>query len=271
MSNLDFEDLDLFLLHKKGRIIHQIWFQKILSKRKAAKLYDSLKMYRDSWKIKNPDWFHIEWNNEMCDKLISNFYKEYWSLYRSYIYEIQRCDVARCFILHRYGGLYADMDYYCNKPMNKAFLKYNKNFYLVSTPNNGGNYVSNSLMYSKPKHVFWRRLLIEMEKSTKFPIYYSRHMMVMYSTGPGVLTRVYNKYKIKYKLHSFPSKLFHPYGIKDDILSLKNSNAYAIHVGKGSWEKNDSKILILLYLNYKMVLFILLFLIINVLIIYLTK
>lgn len=265
MSNLDFPDFDLFLKQRGDHIIHQIWFGTIPNKKEAEKAYISLKIYRDSWKIQNPNWYHVEWDKKMCELLVKSFYQEYWVLYQSYKHEIQRCDMARYFILHRYGGVYADMDYYCNKPLDRAFQRFDKDFYLVTTPNNGGQYVSNSFMYSKPGNVFWRRLFIEMEQRICFPIYYSRHMQIMYSTGPGILTRVYNRYKLKYKLNSLPAKLFHPYGISDDILSLRKSTAYTIHIGKGSWEKKDSKILIYMYRNIKMLMFILLYLIVNIL------
>ena len=125
-----------------------------------------MKLYRDSWKIKNPTWYHIEWDKLLCEELVKTHYMEYWNIFKSYKYEIQKCDISRYFILHRYGGLYVDMDYYCNKPVDEALKIFNKDFYLVSTPNNGGKYVSNSLMYSISNHVFWRRLFIEMDKNT---------------------------------------------------------------------------------------------------------
>jgi mannosyltransferase OCH1-like enzyme len=165
-------------------------------------------------------------------------------------------------ILQRYGGLYADMDYYCCKPFDEVFSKFTDDFYVVCTPNSFGDntYFSNSLMYSKPNHSFWRKLLIQMEIDKSCPIYYSRHMIIMYTTGPGILTRVYNLYTDVDKLSSFPMKLFHPYGIGDNKLSLHDSKdkVYAIHLGKGSWESSDSRFFLLVYTEWKILLFILL-------------
>ena len=262
MNIQNFSDIDKILLAQNGRIIHQVWFTSIQNKKKTIECYNKLKIHRESWKIKNPTWFHFEWNQHLSDILVRTFFPEHYNMYKKYYYEIQRCDAIRYFFLYRYGGVYADMDYYCNKPLDDAFIKFNKDFYLVQSPNNGGEYVSNSLMMSRPKHPFWKSIFIEMEINKYCPIYYSRHMIVMYTTGPGLLTRVYNKYKIKYKLSSLPYKLFHPYGISDDIMSLKDSNAYAIHIGSGTWEKKDSKFLIYIYREWKIILFIILILLI---------
>ena len=176
-------------------------------------------------------------------------------MYKNYNYEIQRCDAVRYMILHRYGGLYADMDYYCNKPFDQVFEIYNNNFYLVQTPNRSGDYVSNSLMYSVPEHKFWKLLLNDMESSKDSPIYYSKHLRIMYESGPGVLNRIYHKYKDQYKLKSWPHKYFQPYGHTDIIMSLKNENVYSIHASDGCWHSTDSRFVVLLCMEWKFILY----------------
>src|SRR3989344_7475122 len=135
--SLDFDDLDRYLLSQNGRIIHQVWFGTIPNFTKAKKTYDSLKQCRDSWKIKNPKYFHIEWNKKMCIDLIKYFYPQHENMFKNYTYDIQRCDAIRYFILHRYGGLYADMDYFCNRGWDEVIEKYPLSLYLVQTPNRG--------------------------------------------------------------------------------------------------------------------------------------
>lgn len=270
MSNtLDFQDLDKYLIAQKGRIIHQIWFGTIPNKKEAKKAYEKLKLYRDSWKIKNPSWHHIEWDKDMCIDFIKYCYPEHTELFKSYSYEIQRCDAVRYFLLHRYGGLYADMDYYCNRPFDEALAEYTNDIYFTNTPNTLGKdeHVSNSLMYSKPGHPFWKYMFIELEQNRSCPMYYTRHMIIMFTTGPAILNRVYRKKKYKYRLDSWPAKYFHPYGISDDILTLKeNKDIFTTHLGKGSWEKKDSKVLIFFFREWKISLFILIVLLIPVLV-----
>jgi hypothetical protein len=81
----------------------------------------------------------------------------------------------------------------------------------------------------------------------------------MFTTGPGILNRVFSDYRSRYHLDYYPYELFHPCGLNLDILSVKdNSNIYALHIGKGSWESHDSKILIFLYTEYSIITFTLL-------------
>jgi len=272
IEHLSFEDLDTFLLAQNGKVVHQVWFGLMPSKKQAKKMYKDLKRCRDSWKIKNPDWCHIEWDKEMSLSLIKTFYPQHEELFKSYSYEIQRCDVIRYFALHRYGGLYADMDYFCNKSWSEVTHEYPKDLYLVQTPNRKGEYVSNSLMYSKQDHPFWKFLFNELEKNQKTPLYYTRHMIIMFTTGPGILNRTYSKYKIKYSLSYYPSDIFQPFGIGDDKLTLTgNDKIYSLHLGKGSWEGKDSKFYLFLFQEWKILLFIIVLFIICVTILYLSS
>lgn len=259
MSYQDFVDFDKYLLGKKERIIHQIWFGTIPNDKEAKKAYDKLKIYRDSWVIKNPGWSRVEWSKEFCIELIKKFYPEHMDIFNNYKYEIQRCDMIRYFILDRYGGWYADMDYYCNRPLDEAMNVYKNNIYFVETQNTvigqSDNYISNSLMYSVKNHSFWNCVMIELEKSQKVPIYYSRHLEVMFTTGPAFLNRMYTQYKYKYKLKSLPWKLFHPYGVKDDIRSINlSSEIFTAHVNKGSWCGKDSMFFNTILIEWKIII-----------------
>jgi inositol phosphorylceramide mannosyltransferase catalytic subunit len=261
MNSLSFEELDEYLLQKNSKIIHQVWFGTIPSKKEARKTYENLKTYRNSWIVKNPTWFYMSWDLKNCDNLVKKHYPQHLEMYKNFPYTIQRCDTVRYFILHRYGGLYADMDYFCNKPWDDVLKKYRSELYLVETPNNSGFekvHVSNSLMYSKAGHMFWNSLFIDMEINKESPYYYcGKHISIMFTTGPGILNRVFNNHKIRYKLDYYPRDLFHPYGLKNDIkIVSEKPNVYAVHLGRGSWESGDSKIFIFLYQEYKILIFI---------------
>jgi inositol phosphorylceramide mannosyltransferase catalytic subunit len=259
MNNLNFEQLDQYMLSCNSKIIHQIWFfNGILPRRQSKKVFNSLNKYRDTWIMKNPDWVYKCWDSDEALNIVKKFYPEHLNMYKNYNYEIQRCDLIRYFILHRYGGLYADMDYCCVKPWNEVLRLYKSDIYFVETPNKmtQGVHVSNSLMYSRKNNSFWRALFIELEQNKNLPIYYGRHLTIMYSTGPCIINRVFQRYKSKYKLKSYPFELFHPYGINVDLDTNKSltNKIYAYHLGKGSWENQDTKILIFLYVEYKILL-----------------
>ena len=262
-SDLDFWDFDKYLLSQNGKIIHQIWFGTIPNKRDAKKAYQRLKIYRDSWIIKNPTWRRIEWDKKMISELIKNIYPEHDEMFRNYKYEIQRCDAIRYLILYRYGGWYADMDYYCNRPLDEAMSIYKNDIYFVETPNGIGteNYehISNSLMYSIPLHNFWKQVMIELEKNQNLPYYYGKHLTVMFSTGPAILNRIYYKYRYKYGVKSLPWRFFHPYGIKDDIRTVNlDREVFTAHISKGSWCGRDTLLFNTIIREWKIMVFILL-------------
>ena len=270
MEELSFEDLDRYLLAHSGKIIHQIWFGIIPNKTAARKAFEGLRKYRDSWLLHNPDMVYMCWNLQRCYDLVRYHYPQHIEMYRKYPYHIQRCDAVRYFILHRYGGLYADMDYACNSPWSVVMDEYPGDIYLVETPNKAFSddiHISNSLMFSKPGHIFWSKLFIELEMNQTMPIYYSRHMTIMFTTGPSILNRVYSRYRNKYKLGYYPYKGFHPFGLLTDIKTLGNkAGVYAMHLGKGSWESNDSKWIIFAYQEWKVLTFIVLILLIPIII-----
>lgn len=263
---LKFEEYDKFLLDQKSHIIHQVWFGTIPNKREARKTYKKLKTYRDSWIDKNPSWYRAEWNKEMSLTLLKTHYPEHLDMYRKYKYEIQRCDAVRYFILHRYGGFYADMDYTCCRPVDEIIKNFSGTFYLVQSPNTNalGSFVSNSLMYSISGHVFWRKLFLILENEKTSFSYLSKHIIVMYTTGPVILTKAFNEYKIRYSLSCYPWDKFHPLGINTEFKTLEkiDPSIYAIHLGKGSWESGDSKILLFFVREKWLIIFILLTLIV---------
>ena len=255
LFELNFDTLDTFLLNQKKIIIHQVWFTNIIpSKKKTRQLYQQLKTCRDSWDIHNPDFIHIIWNQQKATELIREYFTEYHDLYKNYKYEIQRCDMIRYCILYRYGGLYVDMDYKCKKPFDGVMKKWNTHdIYFVETPNL--SMISNSLIISHSKeHIFWKTLLIEMYKNQENFKNTGRHISIMYTTGPGILTKLFNIYKYRYKINTLPIELFNPSGLLKE--TFDSEQVYSIHYGMGSWEKKDSKTLVELYKNYKILLFI---------------
>lgn len=259
MDQLTFEQLDHKLSSSNGKIIHQIWFNNITkTKKEADKNFKALTNFRKSWQEKNPTWTYKCWNAKDCINLLKTYFPEHLEMYRSYPYPIQQCDCIRYCFLYRYGGLYADMDYFCNRPWNEVLKNYPNDFYITETPNKIYNeiHISNSLMYSIPKHPFWKHMLIEMEKYCRTPIYYSKHLTIMYTTGPAIINRIFHKHKTQYKLNYYPYELFHPFGINTDLRVNVDPKVYAYHLQKGYWNTIDTNILNFFYKEYKIILFI---------------
>ena len=69
------------------KIIHQTW--------KTKDIPDNWKEAVKSCKTINNDYTHILWTDENMDKFVKEYYPYLHNLYKSYKYNIQRCDVFR--------------------------------------------------------------------------------------------------------------------------------------------------------------------------------
>ena len=99
MNNLSFDELDIILEQKNGKIIHQIWFGTIPNKISSMYKFHTLQTFRESWAEQNPNFYYTLWDKNMCRLFLKKYYNEYLDTFNNYEYEIQRCDFIRYFIL----------------------------------------------------------------------------------------------------------------------------------------------------------------------------
>ena len=104
-----------------------------------------------SWKDKYPAFEHKMWNDEEIDCLVKEHYPKYWDMYNAFPVHIMKIDFVRFCFLHKFGGIYADMDVFCYK---NFFNELEKNIYLLENPM-GNDSIENSIMISRPNHPFW--------------------------------------------------------------------------------------------------------------------
>lgn len=100
---------------------------------------------------------HVLWNDESAARMIAESYPEWYDMYESIPRAISKADVARCFILHKYGGLYLDADY---EPLENFWTRLpDDGPALVESPWTRWPYAGerhqNSLMSSPPGDEFW--------------------------------------------------------------------------------------------------------------------
>ena len=66
----------------------------------------------------NPDWQWWLWSDKDNRQLIAQHYPWFLDVYDGYPEAINRADAVRFFYLHRYGGLYMDLDFACLRPLD---------------------------------------------------------------------------------------------------------------------------------------------------------
>ena len=98
----------IFIKFKDGKDLNQI----------PEFLYSQTKI--KEWCDKNKYEYKL-WDEVEVFDLIREYYPEYEKLYEDFRYEIQKCDFVRYLILHRYGGIYLDLDMYAIRDMSELF------------------------------------------------------------------------------------------------------------------------------------------------------
>jgi len=198
------------------------------------------------WKKKHPDWEVRFWTDEDNRKLIQTKYPEFLEIYDSYEYGIQRADAIRYYILYTYGGLYSDMDIQPVKNFNKIFYKTkNKDVYLIRSPHL--KYITNAFMASRPNSDFWLHVVKELKESIKNPsvFWVGKHLNVMNTTGPLMLSRAYDSYKSKRRICFMPQEFMFPSKCNACTAKpCKTRASYTKILEGSSWCTLDSRIYI---------------------------
>lgn len=184
-------------------IIHQTW--------KDERIPDHLAGYAASWGRFSPSWKRILWTDRMLLEFVEVNYPELLELYCSYEKGICRADAARYMLLHKFGGLYADIDAECLAPLTP--LESETGVVLCHEPPRHWPYhihyrshpfiLFNGVMASPPGHPFWKHILTRLAET--------RHATdVLDMTGPCMLTGRYLSFADKSGIVVHSCHLFCP-------------------------------------------------------------
>ena len=211
------------------KIIHQIW----LGPRKLPKKY---KIWMQTWKIFNPEWEYILWDDDKINKL--NLKNKL--AYNSTKNPGFKSDVARYEILNKFGGIYLDTDFQCLKPIPNSLLFYEFVsciiFYFSPV-------LANGMMMSKANSP----LLKDIISAINVPKIKNNPYDIFSASGPFALTDAYFNLKIKDQktILILPSDYFYPF--PNFLISNKSINykdfisdkSIGIHHWEMSWIKEN--------------------------------
>ena len=237
------------------KIIHQIygfWDRKIPK---------HIQTRIDVWKKLHPDYKYILWDKKKSRNFIKSKYNWFLSIYDNYFYQVQKTDALRYFILYYYGGIYSDIDLEPVKDLTPLLEKYkSKNAILYRSSNS--DMLTNDFMISKPKNIFWKKIWYGLILNHTYNSF-SKHLEVMYSTGPLLLDNVYDDFILKDRyVYIINSKYIN----NCDISVQKpctNKDAYLKRYEGNSWHGIDSTIVNFIYI-YRYIIVILFLLLIIV-------
>lgn len=213
-----------------------------------------------SVKERMPNWNYTLMTDEMNREFVKTHFPDFLSTYDNFAYPIQRADAIRYMWLYVHGGVYMDLDIVITKQLDDFFTS-DCEVYLVQS-GNIGSYYTNALMASKPGSKFWLQCIEEMKKPPS-SLWLGRHLHVMNTTGPVMLTRVAKRTNIV--IGTLPSKFLIPCSLCD--LPCKYSeDAYAYAIPGSSWITWDTLIYNFFFCHWKTVVAIVVILILALLI-----
>ena len=91
------------------KLITQTW--------KSAELPPAARPFAESWRRHNPGMTYRLFDDAACAALIQDAFPEHLEQYQNFPYPVMRADVFRYAVIYRDGGLYADIDMECTRPV----------------------------------------------------------------------------------------------------------------------------------------------------------
>lgn len=173
-----------------------------------------------SWLDRHPDWCMVEWRKlEQLTPLLNH---DITHLAKNMS---QLSDIVRYELLYRFGGVYLDTDFLCQK--NTEPLLYGYDF--VGAGENEGM-LSAGFIASVPRH----RIVHSAIRMLPERIVSDMHQAK--ATGPGLLTEAWEPYKNDSDVKAYGPALFYPYAWNEHHRRHEEfPEAYAVHHWAGSW------------------------------------
>jgi mannosyltransferase OCH1-like enzyme len=163
-------------------IIHQSW----KDDRIPHNVYR--KAWIDSWLRHHPDWQRRFWTDADNDALASE-YPAFWDSYRLLNPPIKKADFARLLYMHRYGGVYVDLDFISLK--NLVPLLADNDIVLGGlAPENPCYHLPNAFLASSPGNSFWMQVAEDILNASP-----TEAARVETHTGPLRLEDAYERYQ----------------------------------------------------------------------------
>jgi mannosyltransferase OCH1-like enzyme len=130
------------------KIIFQTW-------KSHTVIPDNFRYWSNTWKLHHPDYEYILWDDADNRAFMADNFAWFLPTFDGYPKNINRADAVRYFFLYYYGGIYADMDFECLRPID-SLLTTDASVILGRMDTKNANHsIPNAIMISKPRDPFW--------------------------------------------------------------------------------------------------------------------
>ncbi|KAH7316804.1 nucleotide-diphospho-sugar transferase [Stachybotrys elegans] len=226
------------------KILHYV----VLGDAELSKYDDALKSCRDLHK----DWKYEIWTDETADQFLADNYPDILPHYKGYHQNIQRANVLRYALLHKFGGVYLDLDVSCLVALDSTSLL--KLPFVSPGAHPAG--VNNAFIAAQPGHPFLGSVLEAVPSHDMFWGIFIRIPYVenMLSTGCMFYTNMWMAY-VRSLLAGSPESPVHILAdetgdMKPHMLRGKIVTPIFAHGGASSWHSWDAAILLTIGKNY---------------------
>jgi len=231
-------------------VIHQTW--------KTHDIPPEFQPLQRSWIECNPGFTYRFWTDGDIEAFVEEEYPALLPVFHGYADPISRIDLARYLILRSFGGVYADLDFECLRPIDGLLDA--RSFVVGLEPDGHGGLTKAverglhrilcpSFLASVPGHPFWDHLLARLVDARD-------RTDVLDATGPFLLTRAHAEYEAMpgkdgtAAVTVVPPELLYPV-TKDDCWSGRlfdivfweqaTRDAYAVHYWEGTWFRSEAE------------------------------
>lgn len=108
-----------------------------------------------SWKSAHPGWRYRLWTDADNRRLIQEAFPWFLDTYDAYPLDIHRADAVRYFILHRFGGVYVDLDFQSLRSISPLLASSRLVLGLMGQDKTFPDAIPNAFMASVPQHPLW--------------------------------------------------------------------------------------------------------------------
>ncbi len=179
----------------------------------------------------NPSFERILWDDDDNRRFIEETFPWFLETYRNYPLAIYRADAIRYFFLYAIGGIYADMDTECLRPLDALLDRGDILLGRMGSNPEHPHSIPNAIMASKPRQEFWLLvmwLLVDFAKRGGDP---------EYLTGPVLLKTAVDLYLardpewVKSAIHAIAELLppeLKPVTARSKVMLLSNREWFAV-------------------------------------------
>lgn len=185
-------------------------------------------MVKSFYKL-NPKWTFYLWTDASSRKLVADKHRYLLNVWDSYPLNIHRADAIRYVVLYEYGGIYADLDMECLRPLDALTKKYScifpsEPFEFISIHSDLPYQINNAFMLCRKGHPFLKQLIENLPAYRMIPKIIERTGPIFVTSQFVLYNRIFNYYGPSQKKNLTESNS--PYFYKGELPETHKNAVY---------------------------------------------